>query len=482
MTTRSTEKEVGALDAPSEDAGATTKIPSAASRLVELIPAAKLAPYKGNARTHSRKQVEQIAASIRRFGFNNPVLIDDEGQIIAGHGRVAAAKLLGLAAVPTLRLSHLSEAEKRAYILADNKLAEKAGWDRETLAIELQGLIELDFEVELTGFDVPEIDLILEDPDAAKAEGNGPEDVIPEPRPEACTTRLGDVWLLGRHRILCGSALEEADYVRVLGDEKAEFVFTDPPYNVRIDGNVCGKGAIHHREFAMASGEMTKEAFTEFLGNAFRHLVAHSTDGSIHDVCMDWRHIEEMMAAGNEAYTELKNVCVWVKKNAGMGTFYRSHHELVFVWKSGTAPHLNNFELGQHGRTRTNVWQYAGITSPGAERLEQLAMHPTVKPVALVADAIKDCSRRNGIVLDPFLGSGTTVIAAERTGRRARGIELDPAYVDVAVKRWQDYSGRAATLAATGKTFEEATETRASSDATSTAVEQAPPANIHEAA
>jgi DNA modification methylase len=435
-------------------------------RRIEMLATSTLTPYKGNARTHSRKQVRQIADSIKRFGFTAPILVDDNGTIIAGHGRVEAAKLLGLAAIPTLRLSHLSETEKRAYILADNKLAQNAGWDHEILAVELQGLIEVDFDVGLTGFEVPEIDVILEDADAAKAEGNGPEDRIPEPRSDRCTTRLGDVWILGKHRIICGNALDEADYVRLLGDEKAEFVFTDPPYNVRIDGNVCGKGAIKHREFAMASGEMTKEAFTEFLTATFRRLVAYTTDGSIHDVCMDWRHIAEMMDAGNRIYSELKNVCVWAKRDAGMGTFYRSRHELVFVWKSGTAAHINNFELGQHGRNRSNVWEYRGIIGSGTEGLEQLAMHPTVKPVALVADAIKDCSRRNGIVLDPFLGSGTTLIAAERAGRRARGIELDPVYVDVVIRRWQDYSGKSAILAATGQTFEAVAEQRAGSDVT----------------
>jgi len=436
------------------DAGEAPRFLTLEKRKVTLVPLDRLAPYKGNARTHSKKQIEQIAASIRRFGFVNPILIDDRGGIIAGHGRVAAAKLLGLAAVPTLQISHLSETEKRAYILADNKLAENAGWDREMLAIELQGLIDLDFEVDLTGFEVPEIDVILQDADAAKAEANGPEDKIPETRRDACVSRRGDIWILGKHRMICGSALEEDDYVRLLGKEIAEFVFTDPPYNVRIDGNVCGKGAIRHHEFAMASGEMSKEAFTEFLTTAFRHLVAHSSDGSIHEICIDWRHIQEMMAAGNRAYSELKNLCVWAKKNAGMGTFYRSRHELVFVWKAGTGPHLNNFELGQHGRTRTNVWEYAGISSIGPKRLEQLAMHPTVKPVALVADAIKDCSKRGGIILDPFLGSGTTLIAAEQTERRGRGIELEPCYVDVAIRRWQDYTGKAATLAATGQTFE----------------------------
>ena len=453
------------------------------ARNIELMPLDRLMPYRGNARTHTKKQIRQIAASIRHFGFINPVLIDDGDAIIAGHGRVAAAKLLGLAAVPTVRLSHLSDAEKRAYILADNKLAEKAGWDRELLAIELQGLIDLDFEVDLTGFEVPEIDFILEDADTAKTEASGPEDRIPDPVPDtSVTTQSGDMWVLCKHRILCGNALDGMDYERLLDGEKAEFVFTDPPYNVRIDGNVCGKGAIHHREFAMGSGEMSKDAFTDFLAMAFQQLATHSTDGSIHDICMDWRHIAEMTAAGNAVYSELKNVCVWAKSNAGMGAFYRSRHELVFIWKSGTAPHINNFELGQHGRHRTNVWEYPGISTMRAGRLQELAMHPTVKPTALVADAIKDCSKRNSIILDPFLGSGTTVIAAERTGRRARGIELDPIYVDVAVKRWQDYTGKTAILVSTGQTFEEVAEARANSDATPPVMDQRQSSNLKEVA
>jgi DNA modification methylase len=423
-------------------------------RRVELIPVNQLTPYKGNARIHSRKQVRQIADSIQRFGFNNPVLVDDSGDIIAGHGRVEAAKFLGLAEVPTLRLSHLSETEKRAYILADNRLAEEAGWDREILAIELQGLIDLDFDVEVTGFDMGKIDIILEDADEAKREASGPEDELPDPLAGPAVSRPGDLWVLGKHRLVCGNALDDADYELLLNGEKAEFVFTDPPFNVPVDGHVCGRGRIRHREFAMASGEMSPQAFTDFLKGAFRHLVAHTEDGSIHEICMDWRHMTEMMAAGGEVYSELKNLCVWSKTNAGMGSLYRSQHELIFVWKAGTGPHINSVELGRHGRNRSNVWQYPGI-SRRAGRLEELAMHPTVKPVALVADAIKDCSRRNDIVLDPFVGSGTTVIAAERAGRRARGIEIDPAYVDVAIRRWQTYTGKAASLADTGQSFEE---------------------------
>ena len=414
----------------------------------------ELRPYPNNARTHSKKQIRQIARSIEKFGFCNPVLIDDGKQIIAGHGRVEAAKLLGIDAVPTCRLSHLTEVEKRAYILADNKLAEKAGWDKELLAIELQGLIDLNVEIELTGFDMPEIDVILEDAREANATPSGPEDTVPKCSPGPAVTQIGDLWVLGNHRLLCGDARNQSAYDCLLEGAKAEFVFTDPPYNVVIEGHVCGLGRVHHREFAMASGEMSEAEFTAFLEGVFSLLAANTVDGSIHDICMDWRHMSEMLAAGRKVYSELKNLCVWNKTNAGMGTFYRSKHELVFVWKVGTIPHINNFELGQHGRNRSNIWDYAGANTMRAGRLEELAMHPTVKPVALVADAIKDCSRRSGLVLDPFCGSGTILIAAERTGRKARALEVDPAYVDVAVRRWQTYTGKAAVLANSGKTFE----------------------------
>jgi DNA modification methylase len=441
--------------------------PASASELrfeprVEIILVSRLVPYRGNARTHSRKQIRQIADSIRRFGFVNPILIDDVGRIIAGHGRVQAATLLGIAAVPALRVAHLSEAEKKAYVLADNRLAEKAGWDREILAIELQGLIDLDFDVEITGFTTADIDLVLDA--AAEAQGGppAPEDEVPEaPSAAAAVSRPGDLWALGGHRLLCGNALDAAAYQTLMGGELAEMIFTDPPYNVPIDGHVCGHGRIRHREFAMACGEMSEADFTAFLRMVFQQLTAVSQDGAIHFICMDWRHLAEMLAAGRAVYSELKNLVVWNKTNAGMGSFYRSKHELIFAWKAGTGPHVNTFELGQHGRYRTNVWDYAGVNTMRSGRLDELAMHPTVKPVAMVADAIKDCSHRKGVILDPFLGSGSTLVAAERTGRRARGIELDPAYVDVAVRRWQTYTGKFATLVATAQTFDEVAEQRA---------------------
>jgi DNA modification methylase len=426
---------------------------------IEQVAVEALRPYPHNARTHSRAQIRKIAKSIEKFGFVNPVLVDDQKQIIAGHGRVEAAKLLGMKTVPTVLVSHLSEAEKRAYILADNKLALDAGWDREILAIELQGLIDIGFEVELSGFETAEIDIILEDVAEAKS-SSGPEDQIPEEPEGLPVTRTGDLWVLGPHRLICADARDEDAYRSLMDGEKAAFVFTDPPYNVAIDGHVSGLGKVRHREFAMASGEMSGNEFTAFLEAIFRNLVKFSSDGSIHDICMDWRHMAEVLTAGNSTYTELKNVCVWNKNNAGMGSLYRSKHELVFVFKNGSAPHINNVELGRFGRSRSNVWDYAGVNTFRPGRMDELALHPTVKPVALVADAIKDCSRRNDIVLDPFSGSGTTIIAAEKTGRRARVIEIDPAYCDVAVRRWQQFSGKKARLVDGGKTFEEVSEER----------------------
>lgn len=420
-------------------------------------PTIALRPYPGNARTHSPKQIKQIARSIERFGFNNPVLIDDNDQIIAGHGRVEAAKLLNMKTVPTVRISHLSEDEKRAYILADNKLAEKAGWDKETLAIELQGLANVGFDILLTGFEPAEVDLIIED---ISEESEQPENQLPEPNSGPAVSRTGDVWQLGKHILVCGDSTDPATYRRLMDQDKAEFVFTDPPYNVPIDGHVSGLGRVKHREFAMASGEMSQDQFTAFLSDVYQLLCKHTTDGSIHQFCMDWRHMREMLNAGDSCYTELKNVCIWSKTNAGMGSFYRSKHEMVFVWKNGTAPHTNTFELGQHGRYRTNVWEYEGVNTMRPGRLDELAMHPTVKPVSMVADAIKDCSKRGELVLDPFCGSGTILIAAEKTGRRARAIELDPRYVDVAIRRWEQHTGKRAHLLPMQESFEDVSASR----------------------
>jgi DNA modification methylase len=412
-----------------------------------------LNPYKGNARTHSPKQISQIAASIGQFGFTNPVLLDGRRQIVAGHGRVSAARLIGMKEVPTIELGHLSEAERRAYVIADNRLAELAGWDREILAIELQALTELDldFDLEITGFETAELDLLL---DTAEASSLDPADESPDPDPGPAVTELADVWELGAHRLVCGDAREASAYAALMGDEQARCVFTDPPYNVRIDGHVCGSGTVRHREFAMASGEMDEATFTRFLETALGAMAKVSADGSIHFVCMDWLHMGELQMAGRQIYSELKNLVIWNKTNGGMGSFYRSQHELVFVYKVGAAPHTNTFGLGATGRYRTNVWEYPGVNSFGRGQ-KDLEMHPTVKPVALVADAIKDVTRRGEIVLDGFGGSGTTLIAAERVSRIARLIEFDPHYCDVICRRFEALTGEAALLAATGEAFAE---------------------------
>jgi DNA modification methylase len=419
-----------------------------------------LKPRSTNPRTHSKKQIGQIASAIRRFGFTNPVLVDDSNGIVAGHGRVEAAKVIGLDQVPTVRLSAMSEAEIRAYVIADNRLAENAGWDRELLALELKYLtdLDIDFDVTLTGFEPPEIDLLI---GGLTLDGdNDPADAVVEVAAGPAVTRPGDIWRIGSHRLICGDSTRSETYQALLGEQRAQLVFSDPPYNVPISGHVGGLGTVQHREFAMASGEMSTTEFTAFLQTVFGHLATYTVEGSIHFQCMDWRHLQEMLAAGTAAYTDLKNLCVWTKNNGGMGSLYRSQHELVFVYKSGTAPHINNVELGKHGRYRTNIWNYAGVNSFGEGR-DDLSLHPTVKPVAMVADAIRDCSHRKAIVLDAFVGSGTTLIAAEKTGRSGYGIEIDPAYCDVAIRRLQAVCCLDAVLEATGQHFAEVEAERA---------------------
>jgi DNA modification methylase len=400
----------------------------------------KLNPRLKNPRTHTPRQIKQIAASITEFGFINPVLLDSSDGIVAGHARVLAAISLGMTDVPTVRVDHLSPTQIRAYVIADNRLAEKAGWDPTLLALELQELsIQPNFDVTVTGFEMAEIDLVIGD-----VSGNEPDeaDSIPEiDRSAPAVSRPGDCWQIGDHFLLCGDALKALSYERLLHGKRAQMVFTDPPYNVRIAGNVSGLGKARHREFAMASGEMNPRDFTNFLRRALTNLAEFSVDGSIHFVCMDWRHIRELADAGEDVYTELKNICVWSKSNAGMGSLYRSAHEFIFVYKSGRAKHINNVELGRFGRSRTNIWEYAGMSSFGKDRDATLAGHPTPKPLALVSDAILDCSKRGGIILDAFAGSGTTLLAAEKTGRRGYGIELDPHYTDLVIRRFGEVYG-----------------------------------------
>jgi len=429
------------------------------SEQIEFVSIDELKPFPGNPRRHSRKQRRQIAASIERFGFTAPVLIDEDGVILAGHGRVEGAKIAGLTEVPCRRVVGLSSIEKRAYVLADNKLAENARWDESLLAIEVKAILaDLDFDLELTGFDAAEIDLIIES-EAPASDGDLRDDALPQLDARA-VSRPGDLWVLGDHRLLCADALQAEAYDLLLGSDRAHMVFSDPPYNLRIK-DVVGSGRVKHPEFAMASGEMTEAAFTAFLASAFRHCAGYSVDGAIHFFCMDWRHQREILDAGRACSLELKNVVVWDKGAAGMGSFYRSAYELVFAFKSGAAPHANNFGLGKNGRHRTNLWRYRGVAGGGAAAEEALALHPTVKPAAMIADAMRDCSTRGAIILDPFCGSGSTIIAAEKTGRRARTIEIDATYVDRSVRRWRAFAHEDAFLSATGETFADVERRRA---------------------
>jgi DNA modification methylase len=388
-----------------------------------------------------------------------PILIDSTGKVIGGHGRLLAAQQLGLTEVPTILLDHLTEAQARAFMIADNKLTENAEWNMQLLGQQLRdlSLLDLDFDIEITGFETAEIDLMIDDAERS-ATAEDPADDLPAVAGTA-VTKPGDQWILGKHIVLCDDALNSASYARLLDGTKAQMVFTDPPYNVRIDGNVSGFGAVRHREFAMASGEMTAEAFTDFLAGAIMLMAKNTVPGSIHFYCMDWRHLGEILDAANSARLRQLNMCVWVKDTAGMGSLYRSQHELIFVFKNGRERHRNNVELGRFGRNRTNIWNYPGaIGLRSSEEGNLVALHPTVKPVALVADAIMDVSARGDIVLDPFLGSGTSIIAAQRTGRRCYGLEVDPLYCDVIVRRWQAFTRDRAVRESDGRPFNEIEE------------------------
>jgi DNA modification methylase len=413
----------------------------------------ELIAYARNPRKHPERQIVALMASISEFGFNMPILVDGDSQIIAGDARLQAAKRLGLPEVPTISATHLSPAQVKAYRLADNRVAELGLWDMKALAIEIEEIISLDeIEVESIGWSTAELDVLLIAPvnDAGERD---PADAQIEP-PLQPVARPGDLWLLGQHRLLCGSALDDASWHRLLDGKMAAMSFGDPPFNVKVGGHVSGLGKVKHAEFAMASGEMSQGEFTDFLSTYLAAIKRHLRDGAVIDICMDWRHLRELHAAIDDNQLSLLNICIWNKTNGGMGSLYRSKHEIVAVTKVGTAPHINNVELGKHGRYRTNVWDYAGVNSFGAGRMQDLADHPTVKPVALVADAIRDVTCKGEIVLDPFMGSGTTLLAADRAGRLGYGTEIEPRFVDVAIRRWQELTGGVAVLADTGQSWE----------------------------
>ena len=412
-----------------------------------------LKPDAGNPRLHKERQIKALVKSIQSFGFNIPIAIDSAGKVVSGHARLEAAKKIGLDQVPVIYLDHLTPEQIKAFAIADNRLSEMSSWDDGLLAIQLKelSLVDLNFDLEATGFTIGEIDLRIEGLDNVV---DDIDDEIPDTLPGPAVTKIGDLWHLGNHRLLCGNAQESISFQGLMNKQFAGMVITDPPYNVKVQGHVGGKGKIKHQEFAMASGEMSSIEFTQFLKTTFDLLVSNSIAGSVHTIFMDWRHLPEIIAAGQSAYTSLLNMCVWVKNQAGMGSLYRSQHELAMIYKNGTASHQNNVQLGRFGRYRTNVWQYGGIqTMRNGEEGDLLAMHPTVKPTQMIADAILDCSKRHDIILDPFLGSGTTLLACERIGRRCYGMELDPAYMDTAIRRWQILTGEDAVHAVTGKSF-----------------------------
>jgi DNA modification methylase len=408
----------------------------ATRRQILFVSIGDLIPDPHNPRKHGRAQIRAIARSIEAFGFNAPILVDKNNEIVAGHGRYEAATLLGIDKVPVILLDHLTPTQAKAYMLADNKLTDLSTWDDPKLAIHLKELSDLvlDFDIEAIGFEPPEIDLRIQSLDSALEEVDDQFELATGP----VVSRTGDLWLLGYHRLYCGSALDATSYDALSNGERAAAAITDPPYNVKIDGHVSGNGRTTHREFAMASGEMSEAEFSDFLLQTFQRISAYCRGGALIYSFMDWRHMAEILAAGRAASLDLLNLCVWAKTNGGMGSLYRSRHELVFVFKSGKDPHTNNIQLGRFGRNRSNVWN-----SPGANSFarsgpkKQLESHPTVKPIALVADAILDCTQRNDIVLDPYVGSGTTILAAQRTGRRCHAIEIDRRYVDTAIKRWE---------------------------------------------
>lgn len=418
---------------------------------IEMVDPTTLKIAPGHARKHPDKQIELIARSIDRHGAIVPIIADANNVVAAGVGRLKAALLRKMELFPVIRVDFISEVERRAFALADSRLAELSEWDETALKEELNSLFKEDVDIAELGFSLSDLDLgagLLDEPE--------PPLLLPGANDES-VTRAGDLWHIGEHRLYCGNSRDTLSYEVLLGDERATMVFADSPFNVPVEGHVSGQGRF--REFAEASGEMSPPEFTAFLRIVFRQCVRFSLDGSIHYQCMDWRHAREILDAADGVYTEYKQLITWVKQSGGMGTFYRSRHELIFVFKSGRAKHVNNFGLGDAGRYRTNVWE-VGF---GSTRKQDLKTHPTVKPVALVAEAILDCSNRGDLILDPFSGVGTVLLACQRCNRRGAAIEIDPLYVDVTLRRLRQTTGLIATLA-DGRTFDEVAADRANED------------------
>ncbi len=448
--------------APSQEAHTRSNgYPASRDLSPTRVKVADLRPLGREARLHPTAQIRKLANSLDEWGFVLPIVIDGNGRVVAGWGLVLAARKLALPEIPAVTVTDLSESRLRALRLALNRLGEDAKWDPQALGLEFKEILDLDvdFDLGMTGFDAGEIDVSI---GVDHEQVDDEADALPDDAPTAPpTSRVGDLWQLGRHRVLCADTTQALAFDRLLDGQKAQMIITDPPYNVQVSGHVSGLGKVKHAEFAEASGEMSDEEFDEFLRVSLGHMANHCINGAVAFVFMDWRHLPILDSAVSGLFSEQLNLCVWTKTNAGMGSLYRSQHELIAVYKKGTAAHINNVKLGQHGRYRTNVWSYPGLNSFGPKRDERLAMHPTVKPVALVKDAILDCSRRNGIVVDGFLGSGTTLIAAERTGRCCYGIEIEPRYVDVTLRQFRNLTGIEPDHVDTGATFAEMARARA---------------------
>jgi DNA modification methylase len=430
---------------------------------IVYLPATAIKPSPHAARQHSRAQRRKLKSILGRFGQVVPLPLDaTTGTLIDGHAVFDALVELDHDEIAVIRLENRSEVEIRALRLALNRVAQDAVWDDAKLRGEFEYLVSIGFDLDLTGFEAIEIDMALAiDVPAANIVEEEMLDEI-EPTEGPTVTQFGDVFHLGDHKVGCGDAHDAAFIDNLAGGKTVACVFSDPLYNVPIDGFVSGLGKTRHREFAMGTGEMSREQFVAFLSATVAAIKPVLADGAILYLCMDWRHGGELCEAAAQNGLEQKNLCVWVKSNAGMGSFYRSQHELIYVFKHGEGPHKNHFGLGAGGRNRSNVWQYRGVNAFGKDRTSLLGVHPTVKPVAMIADALRDVTRRGDIVLDVFLGSGSTLIAAEETGRVCIGVELDPAYVDVAIRRWQKRTGKDAVHAVTGETFDAIAERAAS--------------------
>lgn len=433
---------------------------------IEYLSPASLIANELNPKLHPDRQINALVRAINTVGFIAPVIIDRNNGIVAGHARVLAALKASIKMIPAVRVEHLSDHQLRALMLADNRISELGTMDQHLLAENLKLLtvegIDLNVE-DATAYTFGEIDMAL---GAAGAVADEDPDDAPVPiEPGPAVNRPGDLWdLARRHRLICGSSLEPIIWAQLLDGDKATMSCSDFPYNLKICGNVSNRAGV--REFAMASGEMDREQFTAFETNVFANIAAHSEPASIHFAFSDWRHLAEMQTAGEAVFSELKNVCVWDKGRGSMGSLYRSQHELIFVWKLGRGPSRNNVQLGRFGRNRSNVWTYPGVnTFRHSDEGDLLALHATPKPVRMIADAILDVSGRGDIVIDAFLGSGTSIIAAERVGRRCFGIEIDPHFADIIVRRFERHSGEAAIHVPSGKTFAEiAAERLASSE------------------